>query len=202
METIDSILAFWFGTDTDDAATAQAQGKLWWQKQPETDALIRQRFAGYTHQAANGALQDWAATPSGMLALILLTDQFPRNMYRDTPQAFAFDGLARACCKQGLAAGLDLPLRPIQRVFFYLPLEHSESLPDQQQSVRLFEKLAEANAGSRRPAGQTFAGYVDFAKRHHEIVRRFGRFPHRNRILGRASTAEETAFLQEKGSSF
>ncbi|MES2107048.1 MAG: DUF924 family protein [Pseudomonadota bacterium] len=200
METIDSILEFWFGADPDDAATAKKQGKLWWQKQPATDALILQRFAGHLQQAANNALEAWTATPQGMLALILLTDQFPRNMYRDTPQAFAFDHLARTWCKQGIAAGMDLALRPIQRVFFYLPLEHSESLPDQQQSVLLVSKLAEADHGLQ--GGQTFAGYLDYAQRHHDIIERFGRFPHRNRILDRASTMEETGFLKEKGSSF
>ncbi|MES2073804.1 MAG: DUF924 family protein [Pseudomonadota bacterium] len=196
METVDSILEFWFGTAADDAITAKRQAKLWWQKDPQADALILQRFEGYVQQAASGELDAWTATPSGLLALILLTDQFPRNMYRDTPQAFAFDTLARGWCKQGIGAAADFSLRPLQRVFFYLPLEHSESLPDQQQSVALFAKLA-ADSG-----GPTLAGYVDYARRHHDVIARFGRFPHRNRILGRASTAEELAFLTEKGSSF
>lgn len=199
METIAGILEFWFGNDADDEATAKRQGKLWWQKQPQTDALIQERFAATLQQAASGALDAWAATPSGTLALILLTDQFPRNMYRHSPQSFTFDHLARAWCRQGIAAGMDRALRPIQKVFFYLPLEHSESLADQRQSVQLFQQLANADSGT---AGQTFAGYVDYAQRHHDIIERFGRFPHRNRILGRTTTAEEAAFLKEKGSSF
>ncbi len=199
METIDSILGFWFGTDPDDEATAKKQGKMWWQKQPEIDTLIRQRFMFYTQEASTGILEPWTRSAQGLLALILLTDQFPRNMYRDTPQAFAFDELARSWCKQGMAAGLDLELTPIQRVFFYLPLEHSELLEDQRLSMQQFDKLAALGTGSN---GQAFTGYADFARRHHAIIERFGRFPHRNRILDRRSTAEETAFLQEKGSSF
>ncbi|WP_394778653.1 DUF924 family protein [Undibacterium sp.] len=199
METIDSIVDFWFGIDPDDEAAAKKQSQMWWQKQPETDTLIRQRFMVYTQEASTGILEPWSRSARGLLALILLTDQFPRNMYRDTPQAFAFDELARGWCKQGMAAGLDLELPPIQRAFFYLPLEHSELLEDQRLSVQQFEKLAALDSTSN---GQTFTGYAGFARRHYVIIERFGRFPHRNRILDRRSTAEETAFLQEKGSSF
>ncbi|GGC77646.1 DUF924 family protein [Undibacterium terreum] len=202
METIESILEFWFGTDPDDQVTAKQQGKLWWQKRDDTDAMILQRFGSYVQEAASGVLEPWTASPEGLLALIILTDQFPRNMYRETPQSFAFDHQARAWCKQGLAAGMDLTLRPIQKVFFYLPLEHSESLADQEQSVQLFSGLAAADIDNGQQKSQTFTGYVDYATRHRDIIARFGRFPHRNRILGRISTVEETAFLQEKGSSF
>lgn len=205
-ETAASIRRFWFGADLDadggerdDAAVAAAQSPMWWRKAPETDRAIRERFATALARAAAGELDTWAATPRGRLALILLTDQFPRNIHRDTAQAFAYDGLARAWCVDGLAQGADRTLRPIERVFFYLPLEHSESLADQERAVALFRALAEqADAASRA----TFDGYLDYAERHRDIIARFGRFPHRNRLLGRPSTEAETAFLREPGSSF
>lgn len=199
METPDSIHEFWFGTETDDAAAANAQSKLWWAKDTATDALMLQRFGDTLALAASGALADWAATPRGRLALILLTDQFPRNMYRNTAQSFAYDALARTWCKEGLDLGVDQQLRPIERVFHYLPLEHSEDLDDQHRAVALFDRLVQAVPPEQRT---TFAGFHDFAVRHRVIIERFHRFPHRNAVLGRPSSVEEAAFLQEKGSSF
>jgi uncharacterized protein (DUF924 family) len=193
------IIGYWFGNASGDAATAQAQRKLWWAKDAAIDADIRKRFGDRVEAAATGAHDDWAATPNGRLALILLFDQFPRNMYRDTPQAFAHDPLACKLALDGIADGVEQSLRPIERVFFYLPLEHAESLPLQERCVELFSALAAAAPDADRGV---FSGYVDFAVRHRDIIRRFGRFPHRNRILGRASTPEETAFLQQPGSSF
>jgi uncharacterized protein (DUF924 family) len=202
VETPASILAFWFGTSPDDATVAAEQSKLWWRKHPATDRAIGARFAPSLDRAAAGELDDWAATPRGRLALILLTDQFPRNLHRDTPQAFAFDALARAWCVEGLASGADAALRRIERAFFYLPLEHAESLPEQQRAVALFEALA-AEAARADPNGRaSFEGYADYARRHRDVIARFGRFPHRNRVLGRASSAAEIAFLREPGSSF
>jgi uncharacterized protein (DUF924 family) len=149
--------------------------------------------------AAAGKLDDWAQHARGRLALILLFDQFPRNMYRDTPRAFACDPLARRLALDGIAAGADRSLRAIERVFFYLPLEHSESVELQERSVTLFTALAAGVPGADR---KTFAGYLDFAVRHRDVIHRFGRFPHRNHILDRDSTPEETAFLKQPGSSF
>lgn len=199
METQKSIQEFWFGNDADDAVTAASQAKLWWSKDEALDAVIRQRFATYTESALAGNLDDWALTSDGCMSLILLCDQFPRNMYRDTPAAFASDAKALDLSKAGLASGLDKNLRAIQRVFFYLPFEHSESLADQDFAVVLFEQLAsEANV-----AHQTmFDNFLNFAHRHREVIRRFQRFPHRNKILGRESTAEELEFLSQPGSSF
>jgi uncharacterized protein (DUF924 family) len=199
METQESIQEFWFGNDADDAVTAVRQTKLWWSKDEALDVLIRQRFATYTESALAGNLDGWALTPDGCLSLILLCDQFPRNMYRDTPAAFASDAKALALSKAGLASGHDKNLRAIQRVFFYLPFEHSESVADQDCAVTLFEQLAiEASA-----AHQTmFDNFLNFAHRHREVIRRFQRFPHRNKILGRLSTAEEVEFLSQPGSSF
>jgi len=197
--TIEEILDFWFGSNPDDAAVAKEKAALWWSKNPQIDDEIRQRFANFATKAAAGELSDWQSIPSGRLALILLTDQFPRNIYRDSPRAFAYDAKALALCVNGIDQGLDLKLRPIERVFFYLPLEHAESVEHQDKSVTLFSELVSI-ADERHKA--PFKEYLDFAVRHHDIIARFGRFPHRNRILGRQSTPEEVAFLAEPGSSF
>lgn len=204
-ETPESICRFWFGRavdDTaawDDGAIAAAQAKLWWRKHPDTDRAIRERFLPWLGRAAARELDAWAATPRGRLALILLADQFPRNMHRHTAQAFAYDALARAWCVDGLAHGCDRALRPIERVFFYLPLEHSESLADQERAVALIGALAAQADARSRPA---FADFADYAVRHRDVIARFGRFPHRNAALGRASTDAEIAFLREPGTSF
>jgi uncharacterized protein (DUF924 family) len=199
VETHETIREFWFGTNSDDAVVAQEKSRLWWGKDAATDRAVKQRFEDVLNQAARSELDSWCSTTAGSLALILVTDQFPRNMYRGTPQAFAFDALARDWCKNGIDHGFDQLLRPIERVFFYMPLQHSELLHDQYLAVALFEKLASA-VGPERESG--FTGYLDFARRHRDIVERFGRFPHRNAILGRESSTLELAFLQEKGSSF
>lgn len=199
MTDIDPILAYWFGSNADAAITAAEKQKLWWGADPAIDAEIRTRFGGLVEAAGRNELSEWAQTPRGLLALILLTDQFPRNMFRKTPRAFAFDPAARAYCKHGIARGFDLQLPLIQRVFYYLPLEHSESLDDQRESVRLFAELAQ-----QAPPGQEslFENYRTFAERHQEIIARFGRFSHRNSILGRPSRPEEEEFLKQPGSSF
>ena len=207
-ESSASILAFWFGEDAaagnaaEISAVAGRQSALWWGKSTETDQSIKTRFEASLQAASRNELDDWADTAQGMLALILLLDQFPRNMYRDTAEAFAFDELARQCVHLGLAQGFDQQLSPLQRVFFYMPLEHSEDIDDQEYSVQLFRALAKQIAKEAPAAKETADGYLRFADRHHAIVERFSRFPHRNAILGRASTAEEVAFLKEPGSSF
>lgn len=199
MHLPNDIIDFWFGHATDDVAVAKQQAELWWSKNAHTDALIKQRLEATTLAAAAGELDAWTRTPLGTLALVLLTDQLPRNMYRDTAQAFAFDSLARGWCKQALAHDIHLQLRPIQRVFMFLPLEHSESSTDQALNVELFEALASQVSVEQRT---TFDYYVDFARRHQAIIDRFGRFPHRNAILGRASTDAELEFLKQPGSGF
>lgn len=199
MNSIDSILAYWFGESDDDGTVAARQSSLWWGKNAEADATIRDRFELDVIAAGNGELDHWQRSAPGWLALIILCDQFPRNIYRGTSRAFAFDPVARAFCLEGLAGGLDQQLRPIQRVFCYLPLEHSEDLEHQQRSVALFRQLASDATDAQR---ETFDRFLDFALRHQEIIVRFGRFPHRNASLGRESSAEEIAFLREPGSSF
>lgn len=193
------VLEFWFGNAGDDTAIAQAQQKLWWSKNESVDADMRKRFAEPVESAAGGRFNHWAQDAHGRLALILLFDQFPRNMYRDTPRAFAYDSRARELALAGITTGTDRTLRAIERVFFYLPLEHSESAELQERCVALLTALA---AGVPEADRKTFKGYVDYAVRHRDVIHRFGRFPHRNHVLGRVSTPEETAFLKQPGSSF
>lgn len=199
METPDSIREFWFGTDPDDGATAQQRAKLWWSKNPDVDREIRERFSATVAAAGARELDAWSATPKGLLALVLLTDQFTRNIHRGTPAAFEHDALARQWATAALERGFENKLRPVERVFLYLPFEHAEAIDHQALSVRLFTQLYQDV-----PAEQmdVFRAYLIFALRHRRVIERFGRFPHRNQILGRPSTPEEIAFLQEPGSSF
>lgn len=200
MQPWQPLLDLWFGDEANDVLRATRQAPLWWGKSSETDALLASRFGELAEAAAKGSLAHWADAPSGRLALILLLDQLPRNIHRGTPAAFAQDPQARDLCLKGLSIGADKSLSPLERVFFYLPLEHAESREQQARSVALFEALAAEQAGT--PAQATFAGFADFARRHQVIIERFGRFPHRNDILGRTSTPEEAAFLQQPGSGF
>jgi len=199
IETPESILGYWFGSSPDDAKVAAERHRLWWFKNAAVDDEIRKRFESSLAAAASGELDDWASQPNSLLALILLTDQFPRNIYRESARAFAFDAKALAWCLGGMTSGLHLALRPIQRLFFYLPLEHAESVECQEQSVGLFRNLLASVSIDQKSA---FESFLDFAVRHRNIIARFGRFPHRNKILGRPSTPEELAFLAEPGSSF
>jgi uncharacterized protein (DUF924 family) len=197
--TPETILEFWFGSDTDDAAVAKERANLWWSKNKETDDKIRRRFEIYVILAASEQMKDWLATPRGRLALIILTDQFPRSIYRDTARAFSCDEKALMWCIEGLEQKVDRELRPIERVFFYLPLEHAEYIEHQDLSVKCFGELVSTVPAEQRPI---FEEYLDYAVRHRQLIERFGRFPHRNEILGRESSAEELAFLAEPGSSF
>lgn len=197
--TPDAVLRFWFGENTGSADTAKRQAALWWSKQPATDTVIRRQFAPWVQAAGFGRFAGWQETAGGALALIILLDQFPRNLFRGSPRAFAYDAQARETAIALIRTGRYLELRLIERVFAYLPLEHSEIPAHQDECVALFEALHdEAPEGEKA----VFAGYVDFAHRHRDIVRRFGRFPHRNAALGRPSTPEEAAFLLQPGSSF
>ena len=199
VETPRSILEFWFGTKLDDASAADEQSALWWSKDAATDSRIRERFGDLVTAAAESALDGWSEHAPGLLALVLLTDQFPRNAFRDTPQAFATDSLALRWALRAISTRLDLELRPVERVFLYLPFEHAESPEQQQRSVALYRSLLDAVAPNQR---RVFQQFLDFAIRHRDVVARFGRFPHRNDILGRDSTPEEVIFLTEPGSSF
>lgn len=199
MKTPTEVLRFWFGEASAAAEVAAAQSVLWWGKTAVQDQDIAQRFSALRAAAVAGKLTDWEAFPQGRLALILLIDQFSRNMFRDDPRAFADDALAHRWCVEGLSLRHDEVLRPIERVFFYLPLEHSESVADQHRCVVLMEALAAEVPQAER---ELFGNYVNFARAHARIIERFGRFPHRNAVLGRVSTDEEASFLTQPGSSF
>lgn len=181
------ILAFWFG-DTDEKRAE------WFRKDPAFDAAIAARFGTRIEQALGGGFAAWADVPQEALARVLLLDQFTRNVFRDTPRAFAGDALALSAAQTMVARGHDAVLAPVRRAFVYLPFEHAEDRGVQQQSLALHAALAAAD-----PA---LAEQEDYARRHAVIIERFGRFPHRNAVLGRASTAEELAFLQQPGSGF
>lgn len=202
MTDIDAILEFWFGEDfaeLDDATIAGRQSGLWWGKNDAADEEIRRRFEPQVRAAGAGRLDDWKVSPEGWLALILLLDQLPRNIYRDTPAMYEFDDRVRALCIEGLDVGIDTHLRLLQRVFFYLPLEHAESGDDQAWCVELMQALVRQATQDHK---QLFEGFVEYAEAHKRIIDRFGRFPHRNAILGRESSSEEIEFLGQPGSSF
>lgn len=184
------ILEFWFS----DRARA-----LWFEKNSGFDAEIRRRFAP-THQAAMaGRLAGWERAAESCLALVLVLDQFSRNLHRGSARAFAGDALARAVADRGIGRGFDRALHFDRRRFFYLPFEHSESLADQRRSMALFRTLLEEQTGGWREQAQE---QLFYAERHLEIIERFGRFPHRNQALGRETTPDEAVFLTEPHSSF
>jgi uncharacterized protein (DUF924 family) len=193
------VLAFWFGEHGDDAQAIAQNNARWWQANARFDAEIRARFAVLRDEAIAGELDDWLHTPRGRLALIVLVDQFSRNLFRNDARAFEHDALARHWCEDGLKITADDALRPIERVFFYMPLQHSESIADQDLAVTLFRLLRDSVPEPQREA---FANYLRHAERHRGVIARFGRFPHRNVALRRESTAEELKFLEQPGSSF
>jgi len=199
MESVDSILQYWFGNSADDAEVVREKTVLWWKKNHEVDEEIRRRFEAMLESEIKGELASWSNSPRGQLARMLLLDQFPRNMYRGTARAFAYDEQARRLARQVLDQGVDRKLRPVERVFIYLPFEHSEDVQDQATGVQLFEALLEEVPATVK---QPFQNFLDFAKKHKEIVDNFKRFPHRNALLGRESTPEELEFLKGPGSSF
>jgi uncharacterized protein (DUF924 family) len=185
------ILDFWFGSP--EQASYGKPRQIWFIKKTEFDRELQARFLNDYEQAAAGELDDWKSTPLSCLALILLLDQFPRNMFRGTAQAFATDWQALSIAQHAVARGYDRELLPVQRWFIYCPFEHSENLADQNRSVALFQQLSD---------DPDSAEAIDYAIRHREVIARFGRFPHRNEILERVSTPEELEFLQQPGSSF
>lgn len=178
--TPEDVLTFWFSEEV---------RQKWWVKEDAFDAAIRERFAAGFEAALAGALDGWATTPDGALALVILLDQVPRNSFRGTPRAFSGDEKALAAANDAIALGFDAALPPDRRNFLYMPFQHSERLEDQERGVTLF-------------AANDVADGLRFMRAHRDIVARFGRFPHRNAILGRASTPEELDFLQQPGSSF
>jgi uncharacterized protein (DUF924 family) len=191
MSQAKTILEFWFGhPDEPDYGKPRAD---WFQEKAALDEALRNQFLADYQKAAAGYLDDWIDVPESCLALILLLDQFPRNMFRGTREAFATDWEALSAAQHAVAKGYDCQFLPVQRWFIYLPFEHSENLEDQRQSVKLFQQL-------RDDPDSTQA--IEYSWRHQEVIERFGRFPHRNSILGRTSTPEEKEFLQQPNSWF
>jgi uncharacterized protein (DUF924 family) len=174
------IIKFWF---------EEIEEAFWWKKDEGFDQLLRDRFSTIHQQARQGELSTWRATAQGRLAEIIVLDQFSRNMFRDTPQAFAYDGIALVLAQEAIAANADAQLTAKEKSFLYMPFMHSESLAIHEVAVALFEK--NGNEGS-----------LNFELKHKHIIEKFGRYPHRNSILGRASTEEEIAFLSQPNSSF
>lgn len=199
MESVNTILDYWFGADSTALSISDAKQKLWWGKDDVVDRTITRRFAAITARLARGEHADWLHTPRGQLATIICFDQFPRNMFRGEAAAFAHDPAALKLAKTMVAQGDDQPLPPIFRVFAYLPFEHSETLADQQQSLDLYGALRD---GAPAAEYELFANFYEFARKHQAVIAQFNRFPHRNVILDRTSTAAEQEFLLQPGSSF
>ena len=183
------VLDFWFGRD-DEAGYGEFR-EAWFRKDPEFDRLIRDRFEALYEAAAAGDLDSWKEEARSCLALVIVLDQFPRNMFRGDPKSYATDHKAQETAEYAVDHALDRELPEFQRMFLYMPFMHSEDLEHQRRSVELFRRLA---------GDETDSSY--YAARHMEIIERFGRFPHRNEILGRQTTPEEAEFLRQPGSSF
>lgn len=175
------VLSFWFGPGMEER---------WFKKDPDFDREVRERLQGHYERARSGDYDHWMDSAKGSLALCLLLDQVPRNLFRDDRRAFATDDRARQVTICALDQGFDRALRQAERLFLYLPLEHSEDLDDQERCVELVATL------DAKP------DWLDYSVRHRDVIARFGRFPHRNRVMGRETTEEEAAFLEEPGSAF
>ena len=194
MSQIDEILGFWFGSGSqDNGAESGKRRAVWFKKDTTFDQTIQTRFKQDYEQAAAGKLDHWKESPQGCLVLVLLLDQFPRNMFRGDPQTFATGSQALLVAQHAIAQGFDQELLPVQRWFIYLPFEHSENLEHQHQAVELFRRLGD---------DPDSLDVLSYAILNRDVIQRFGRFPHRNKILGRATTPEEAEFLKQPGSSF
>ncbi|PPT10269.1 Putative transmembrane protein [Geitlerinema sp. FC II] len=191
MKTWQDVIQFWFGKF--ESSEYGKPRKQWFVKDRAFDDRVRSQFLDTYSRAASGDLDSWQAEPLSCLALAIALDQFPRNLFRNTPRAFATDNKALHVAETAIDRQFDRQVLPVQRWFFYLPFEHSENLEHQHQSVRLFETLKD---------DPDSASTLDYADQHRNVIEKFGRFPHRNEILGRESTPAEREFLQQPGSSF
>lgn len=194
-----AVLDYWFGDIAPDGTVSEAKQTLWFTKRDETDQDIRRRFGRDVERALAGELDGWRASPQGSVALVLLLDQFTRNIFRDTPRAFAGDPQALDIALTAWDTGLVQGLRTLEQVFLSMPLMHAEEVAAQERSVVAFQQLRDAAPPALK---EMLAGNHKYAVAHRDIVARFGRFPHRNAILGRSSTPEEVEFLKQPGSSF
>jgi uncharacterized protein (DUF924 family) len=202
MADIDEVLGFWFG-DLDKGPLTEAalekETMKWFRRDADLDRRIAERFGADIERAGRGELDAWAATARGRLALIVLLDQFPRNINRESPLAFATDARALAVTLEGLKQGAEAEYNCVQRFVFYMPLMHAEDMTVQRTSVDRFRTLRDEAPADLRPG---LAEACGFAERHYAVVERFGRYPHRNKALSRPSTPEEVEFLKQPGSSF
>jgi len=190
--TAEQVLEFWFGNLSDGFAAAEHRQR-WFAADGTADAEIGSRFGALIEAAASGELDDWLASPRGVLAFVLVCDQFPRQVFRGTERAYATDPLVLEVARRAVDGGIDAALELDERAFLYMPFQHVESRVDQHAAVGLFAALRDATpAGQRHLTG----GYLRHAQQHRDIVLRFGRFPHRNAVLGRASSAAELVYLE------
>ncbi len=194
-----AILDFWFDGALNNSDAAVARLSTWFKQSDDFDAKIADRFAHLPQAARLGRLNHWPQSCEGTLAMILVLDQFPRNLYRNTARAFAYDHAALKIANQLVGEITFRDLHPVEQAFALLPFEHSEMLDDQVRAVKLYEVLAAQTPGPYQPF---LRNALDFANRHYQIIERFGRFPHRNAILGRASSAGEKKFLEAGGDTF
>lgn len=190
---IDDILMFWFGPLDDQGLSKAEQHGLWFKSSPSTDEKISELFGATADKAIRGELSSWTDSERGLMALILLLDQFTRNIYRGTPAAFSGDSSALALAQAAIAENRHLKIPLIHRVFLYLPLEHSEVMEDQNRCVALFEDMTTATGLKQ------MADFTRYAVAHRDVIAQFGRFPHRNSILGRESTPAEEAYMATHG---
>ena len=197
-----AVRRFWFGRLPLKPEGVKERLALWFGdagEEQRTDELIRSRFGDLVARAAAGELAAWADSPRRRLSLILLLDQFPRHAHRGTGRAFAADRQALALTVSGMQAAADAALTPVERIFFYMPLQHAEVSDAQEESVAAYRRLLNEAPEELKPM---FASALEAAELHRSILARFGRFPHRNKVLGRASTAEEAQYLGESGQTF
>jgi uncharacterized protein (DUF924 family) len=200
-DPIESLLDYWFGEPLLTEAQVDAQMKRWFTADPQIDAQIESLFGSMAERAGRGGVDQWRSTATGRLALILLLDQLPRHIFRGTAAAFRQDGKALDLTLSGIESEMDRQLPELQRAFFYMPLQHAESLSAQRLSLQRYGALA-AQTAQAGPLHKAFREFARYAQLHHDIVVRFGRFPHRNSVLGREDTIEEQAFRRDGGPSF
>jgi uncharacterized protein (DUF924 family) len=204
MDDAKKVRDFWFGKTPLSPEQLPRRVDLWFgnasdEVRRSVDDTLRARFGALVERALNGELAQWADGPRRRLSLVLLLDQFPRNIHRGTARAFAGDEQALGLTLSGMQSAADAALNPVERIFFYMPLQHSESLEVQEESVAAYKRLASEAPEAIRAV---FKGCLEFAEKHREVIRRFGRFPHRNTLLGRPNTADEQAYLREGGETF
>lgn len=200
MWSAQEIITYWFGSATPDHIPAKDIRERWFRADKKFDREIRRRFMSIVLMTAEGGMDIWLPSAQGYLAIILILDQFPRHIYRNTSMAFDFDRDSRKVCQKGLQVGADTELGPLQRCFFYMPLKHSELIADQKQSLELHQQLlASTQSGPER---NLVAGFVAVAEDYYHIIKRFNRFPQRNQLLKRASRDDELEFLDERNNSF